>query len=214
LLHPKNSASPSSAQASLALAASQSPQAQEAALTLVDFERSKSLLSNFDGVSSLDSAVTNFGAEFEPPDQGLCVGNGFVVEAVNSAFTIYRRNGSVVTGPFNVNVLFNEGLTEFTSDPRCYFDKATHTWFATILFISADNTEARTDIAINSSGDPTTPWKVYHLEATDDGTSGTPVHVGCPCLGDQPLLGIDRQRIAHSADCRTTVCATGTQLHP
>ncbi len=195
LRHPKNAASPSSAQASLALAAGQSPQAQEAALTLVDFEHSKSILSNFDGVSSLDSAVTNFGAEFEPPDQGLCVGNGFVVEAVNSAFTIYRRNGSVVTGPFNVNVLFNEGLKEFTSDPRCYFDKATHTWFATILFISADNTEARTDIAINSSGDPTTPWMVYHLDATDDGTRGTPVHVGCPCLGDQPLLGIDRQNI-------------------
>jgi hypothetical protein len=96
-------------------------------------------------VSSLDSGVTNFGAEFEPPDQGLCVGNGFVVEPVNSAFTIYRRNGSVVTGPFNVNVLYDEGLTEFTSDPRCYFDKSTNTWFATILFISADNTElART----------------------------------------------------------------------
>jgi hypothetical protein len=195
LLHPKNFASASSAQISLALAAGQSRQAQQAALTLVDLERSKSVLSNFDGVSSLDSAVTNFGAEFEPPDQGLCVGNGFVVEPVNSAFTIYRRNGSVVTGPLNVNVLFNEGLTEFTSDPRCYFDKATHTWFAIILFISADNKEARTDIAVNSSGDPTKPWTVYHLEATDDGTSGTPIHVGCPCLGDQPLLGIDRENI-------------------
>lgn len=195
LLHPKNSASLSSAQISLALAAGQSSQAQEAALTLIDSEHSKSILRNFDGVSSLDSAVTNFGAEFEPPDQGLCVGNGFVVEAVNSAFTIYRRNGSVVTGPFNVNVLFNEGLTEFTSDPRCYFDTATHTWFAIILFISGDATEARTDIAVNSSGDPTRPWTVYHLEATDDGTSGTPVHVGCPCFGDQPLLGIDRKNI-------------------
>jgi hypothetical protein len=195
LLHPKNSTSPSSAQSSLALAAGHSSQAQEAALTLIDSEHSKGILRNFDGVSSLDSGVTNFGAEFEPPDQGLCVGNGFVVEPVNSAFTIYRRNGSVVTGPFNVNVLFNEGLTEFTSDPRCYFDTATHTWFAIILFISADNTEARTDIAVNSSGDPTKPWAVYHLEATDDGTSGTPVHVGCPCFGDQPLLGIDSENI-------------------
>lgn len=146
-------------------------------------------------MSSLDSAITNFGAEFEPPDQGLCVGNGFVVEPVNSAFTIYRRNGSVVTGPLNVNVLFNEGLLEFTTDPRCYFDAPTHTWFATILFISADNTEARTDIAVNSSGDPTTPWSVYHLDATDDGTHGTPIHAGCPCFGDQPLIGIDRENI-------------------
>jgi hypothetical protein len=195
LLHPKNSASPSSAQITRALAAGQSSQAQQAAPILMDSEHSNRILHNFDGVSSLDSAVTNFGLEFEPPDQGLCVGNGFVVEPVNSAFTIYRRNGSVVAGPLNVNVLFSEGLTEFTSDPRCYFDKPTHTWFAIILFISADNTEARTDIAVNSSGDPTTPWTVYHLEATDDGTGGTPAHTGCPCFGDQPLLGIDSENI-------------------
>jgi hypothetical protein len=156
------------------------------------------LLQNFNGVSSLDSEVTNFGAEFEPPDQGLCVGNGFVVEPVNSAFTIYRTDGSVALGPFNVNVLFDEGLTQFTSDPRCYFDKSTNTWVAIILFIGTDSSgnfinEARTDIAVNQSGDPTRPWTVYHLEANDDGTGGMPSHTGCPCLGDQPLLGIDQE---------------------
>ena len=196
LLHPKNFASPSSVQIRPSLLSL----AQQAAPTPLFSEHSNSILHNFDGVSSLDSAVTNFGAEFEPPDQGLCVGNGFVVEPVNSAFSIYRRNGSLVAGPFNVNELFNEGPAEFTSDPRCYFDKPTHTWFATILFISADATEARTDIAVNSSGDPTTPWTVYHLDATDDGTHGTPVHDGCPCFGDQPLLGIDSQNIYISAN--------------
>jgi hypothetical protein len=145
------------------------------------------LIRKFNGVSSLDSAVTNFGAEFEPPDQGLCVGNGFVLEAVNSAFTIYHQNGSVVAGPFNVNVLFDEGLKQFTSDPRCYFDKSTNTWFAIILFINKPFTGARTDIAVNTSGDPTTPWTVYHINATDQKGPG------CPCLGDQPLLGIDQQ---------------------
>ncbi len=149
------------------------------------------LLEGFNGVSSRDSAVTNFGAEFEPPDQGLCVGNGFVVEPVNSAYTIYRQNGKVVAGPFNVNKLFDEGFRQFTSDPRCYFDKTTHTWFATILFINSTSTGARTDIAVNNSGDPTTPWTVYHLDATDTGQNGTPNHPGCPCFGDQPTLGID-----------------------
>ena len=153
------------------------------------------LLGNFNGVSSLDSEVTNFNAEFEPPDQGLCVGNGFVVEPVNSALTIYRTNGSVVLGPLNVNDLFNEGPTQFTSDPRCYFDKSTNTWIATILFINGTNTESRTDIAINRSGNPTTPWTVYHLDATDDGTNATPVHPSCPCLGDQPLLGLDGDNV-------------------
>ncbi|MGH2495630.1 MAG: hypothetical protein ACRDIV_13105 [Ktedonobacteraceae bacterium] len=143
------------------------------------------LLEGFNGVSSRDSGLTNFGAEFEPPDQGLCVGNGFVVEPVNSAFTIYRNDGKIVAGPFNVNKLFAEGPKQFTSDPRCYFDKTTNTWFATILFINSTNTAARTDIAVNNSGDPTTPWTVYHLDATDNN------HPGCPCFGDQPTLGID-----------------------
>lgn len=166
-------------------------QASAAGLT----RRPGTIVQQFNGVSSLDSEVTNFNAEFEPPDQGLCVGNGFVLEAVNSAFTIYRPNGKEVLGPLNVNVLFDEGLTEFTSDPRCYFDASTHTWVAVILFIRSDNMEARTDIAVNASGDPTTPWTVYHLEASDDGTLGQPSHTGCPCLGDQPLLGIDQQNV-------------------
>jgi hypothetical protein len=166
----------------------------EAGSMLLDATNTE-LLRNFNGVSSRDSAVTNFGGEFEPPDQGLCVGNGFVVEPVNSAFTIYYQNGSVASGPFNVNVLFSEGLRKFTSDPRCYFDIATHTWFAVILFINDNSTAARTDIAVNSSGDPTTPWTVYHVDATDDGTNGTPSHPGCPCLGDQPLFGIDGENI-------------------
>ena len=168
---------------------------QSAGATTSTSNEKGGLLENFNGVSSLDSAVTNFGLEFEPPDQGLCVGKDVVLEPVNSAYTIYRYDGSVVAGPFNVNALFNEGLTEFTSDPRCYFDKSTNTWFAIILFISSDNMHARTDIAVNASGDPTTPWTLYQLDATDDGSNGTPSHPGCPCFGDQPLLGIDGQNL-------------------
>ena len=153
------------------------------------------LLANFNGVSSRDSAVTNFGAEFEPPDQGLCTGNGFVVEMVNSAYTVYKPNGSVVTGPFNVNGPFDEGLTEFTSDPRCMYDAATHTWFATILFINSASTVSRVDLAVNTSGDPTKPWTTYRIDTTDTGGTTGPKHPGCPCLGDQPTLGIDSQNV-------------------
>ncbi|HZS78847.1 MAG TPA: hypothetical protein VFA41_19710 [Ktedonobacteraceae bacterium] len=173
------------------------------------------LLQNFNGVSSLDSEKTNFGAEFEPPDQGLCVGNGFVVEPVNSAYTIYRNNGTVVAGPFNVNKLYAEGFKQFTSDPRCYYDPATHTWFAIILFINSTNTRAHTDIAVNPSGDPTTPWMVYRIDATDDGTNGTPNHPGCPCFGDQPRLGIDQYNLYISTDefSITGPAFNGTQLY-
>ena len=153
------------------------------------------ILENFNGVSSRDSEVVNPGHRYEPPDQGLCVGNGFVVEPVNSALAIYHTDGSLVLGPLNYNVLFNEGRTVYLSDPRCYFDKTTNTWIASILYINGTKTNTRIDIAVNHSSDPTTPWTVYHLEATDDGTNGTPIHSHCPCFGDQPLLGFDNHNV-------------------
>jgi hypothetical protein len=162
------------------------------------------VLANFNGTSSGDSAVTNFNQEFEPPDQGLCVGNGFAVDMVNSAYTIYKSNGAVVSGPFNINGPFGEGLTQFTSDPRCYYDPTTNTWFATILFISGGDfgssfgDTSHLDIAVNSPngptvnghpGDPTNPWIVYQIDTTDAGGNG------CPCFGDQPRIGIDSQNV-------------------
>ena len=117
-----------------------------------------SLLENFNGTSSNDSRKTNFNQQFEPPDQGLCVGNGYVLEPVNSAFRIFRTDGHNLFGPANVNDLFDQGSTQFTSDPRCYYDAATNTWFATILFLSGgenpDGKSSQLDIAVNSSGNP------------------------------------------------------------
>jgi hypothetical protein len=161
---------------------------------------SSSLAANFNGTSSRDSEVTNFGQEFEPPDQGLCVGNGYVVDMVNSAYTVYRPNGNVVTGPFNINGPFDEGLLEFTSDPRCMYDPATNTWFAVVLFINGANTVGRVDLSVNTSGDPTKPWTTYQINTTDNGGSTGPKHPGCPCFGDQPTLGFDSQNVYITTD--------------
>src|SRR4051812_5980882 len=144
---------------------------------------------NFNGVSSRDSAVTNFGAEFEPPDQGLCVGNGFVLESVNSAFRVFRENGRSVAGPTNVNALFGDGFKQFTSDPRCQYDPATHTWFASIVFLNDTFTASRLEIAVRHAADPRGTWTHFKINTTDPGGHH------CPCFGDQPLLGIDAQNI-------------------
>jgi hypothetical protein len=149
---------------------------------------SSTLLRNFNGTSSLDSAKTNYGAQFEPPDQGLCEGNGFVLEAVNSAYTVYTTAGAVVVGPYNVNDLFNEGGYEFTSDPRCFYDATSNRWFTLILFISGGGggTTSHFDVGVSTSGDPSKFFNFYQVDTTD--ATGT----GCPCFGDQPLFGIDQ----------------------
>ena len=152
-----------------------------------------SVLSNFNGTSSNDSRKTNFNQEFEPPDQGLCVGNGYVLEPVNSAYRIFKTNGKTLEGPTNVNDLFDQGSTQFTSDPRCYYDPTTNTWFATILFLSGgeavDGKSSQLDIAVNSSGNPENIWTQYEVDTTNAGGNG------CPCFGDQPTLGMDQDNL-------------------
>jgi hypothetical protein len=149
---------------------------------------------NFNGVSSRDSQFTNYEQTFEPPDQGLCEGNGFVLEAVNSAYRIYQTTGKSLRGPFNVNDLFNVGGKEFTSDPRCWFDSSTQTWFATILFINDSSTAASLLIAVRHNPDPRGLWNEYSIDTTDTGGNG------CPCFGDQPRIGIDQTNLYVSAD--------------
>ena len=145
-------------------------------------------------MSSRDSQVTNFEQTFEPPDQGLCEGNGFVLEPVNSAYRIYRTTGKSLRGPFNINDLFNVGGKEFTSDPRCWFDPRTQTWFATILFINDSSTASSLLIAVRHDSDPRGLWNEYSIDTTD------PTGNGCPCFGDQPRIGIDQTNLYVTAD--------------
>ena len=115
---------------------------------------------------------------------------------VNSAYTVYRPNGSVVTGPYNVNGPFDEGLSEFTSDPRCHYDASTHTWYAfDPVHQRRQHPVSRVDLAVNTSGDPTKNWTTYRIDTTDTGGATGPNHAGCPCLGDQPTLGIDASNV-------------------
>lgn len=151
-------------------------------------------LSNFNGTSSRDSEFTNYGLEFEPPDQGLCAANGFVLEQVNSAYRIYRTNGKSIRGPFNINDLYNVGGKEFTSDPRCWYDPATTTWFSVIVFLNDTGTVGTELIAVRHAKDPLGLWNEYTIDSTDPGGRG------CPCFGDQPRIGMDQQNLYITAD--------------
>jgi hypothetical protein len=170
------------------------PSAPTSAAAAAAATTTNSALVNFNGVSSRDSQFTNFELTFEPPDQGLCKGNGFVLEAVNSAYRIYNTAGKSLRGPFNINDLFNVGGKEFTSDPRCWFDPSTQTWFATILFLNDTSTAGSLLIAVRHSPSPIGLWNEYSIDTTD------PTGNGCPCFGDQPRIGIDQTNLYVTAD--------------
>ncbi len=151
----------------------------------------------FPGLNSVDTGNVNKFV-LEPPDQGLAVGNGFVFEAINDVFAIYDTSGVLISGPVSANKFFKlapaiQGNTAGPSltDPRAYFDHQLQRWFVTMLEF-APNGRSYLLLAVSSSADPFSSFYIYSIDATNDGTHGTPAHPGCPCFPDQPLIGADR----------------------
>ncbi len=152
------------------------------------------LLRNFDGVNAIEDLNAN-GYPSEPADEGLGVGNGYVFNIVNSTGAIYRTNGTVVVQPFDYNIFYAEPLSAFLSDPRTYYDKATNTWFSTILEADIANaSESHIDLAVNASGNPTRPWTIYRIDTTNAGAKGVS-DANCPCFADYPIFGIDQYNV-------------------
>ncbi len=161
----------------------------------------------FNGLSHVDSRTASNGNQFslEPPDQGLCVGNGFEIETINDVLAVYNGSGKIVAGPIALNAFLGYApaidRTTITfgpdvTDPRCYYDADTQRWYHTDLTLEQDPvTGALTgathvDIAVSQTSDPTGAWTIFHLDTTN-GDGSLKNHPGCPCLGDQPLLGFD-----------------------
>ena len=172
----------------------------------------------FNGLSHADQRTAGTGnyvnSQFslEPPDQGLCVGNGFVVEPINDAFAVYNHRGKALTGVTALNQFYNRAPAinritgvagDFLSDPKCYYDSVGRRFIQTILEVDAPGNfngvapfnRTHVLIAVSKTSDPTGTWNLFSLDASDDGLNGTPAHTGCPCLPDQPLLGANRDGV-------------------
>jgi hypothetical protein len=178
---------------------------------------SQGAATGFNGLSHADQRLAGTGQyvntqfSLEPPDQGLCVGNGFVLESVNDAFAVYSESGTKLTGTNALNQFYKRSPAinrvtgvagNFLSDPKCYFDPVGHRFIQTVLELDTppSNTfpffsRGAVLIAVSQTSDPTGRWNLYSMDTSDDGLNGTPVHTQCPCLGDQPLLGANRDGV-------------------
>ena len=165
----------------------------------------------FNAISHRDQRRADNGNAFslEPPDQALCVGNGVVLESVNLAVRAFSTTGVPLTATQSLNTFFGlapaimrppnpRSFGTFLSDPKCYFDAGQNRWYLTVLGIDRDpptgafTGKTEVFIAVSQTATPVAGgWFIYKLDTTDDGTGGTPSHNGCPCLGDQPLIGAD-----------------------
>ncbi len=165
----------------------------------------------FEGVSHQDSRLADGGNQFsgEPADQGVCVGNGYLLETVNSALRVFRSStGEPVSPVLSLNEFYslppaiNRTTGEygpFTFDVSCHFDPDSNRWFHLAVDLDQDpetgdyTGKNYLDLAVSTSGDPTGSWHVYRIPGMNDGTEGTPDHdcPGGPCFADFPHIGVD-----------------------
>jgi hypothetical protein len=119
----------------------------------------------FEGLNHYQQRYSRGGNQFsvEPPDQGMCVGNGQVVEAVNDVFNVYSTSTGQSLLPDNTatNVVANfprnvdhavdlnsfygyppainrsTGVRgEFVTDPSCIYDAQTQRFFVVVLTLN------------------------------------------------------------------------------
>jgi len=116
----------------------------------------------FEGLNHYQQRYSRGGNQFsiEPPDQGMCVGNGYVVEAVNDVVNVYSaatgasvlpdNTATNIVGGFPRNVNHAVDLNSFygyapainrttgirgpeLTDPSCLYDAATQRFFVAVL---------------------------------------------------------------------------------
>jgi hypothetical protein len=172
---------------------------------------------SFRGFSGLDQllqaiAPTGFpngdNGQLEPPDQGLAVGNGFILETVNNAIAIFDTQGnlfgfesmSAFFGLLPTFMVQNDQAVPpfgpFLSDPRAYYDSVNGHFFVTELEIAKDpntgnfGSTSQILIAVSQTNNPLGGWDVFSMDISNDGDAR---FGGCPtgCFGDQPLIGAD-----------------------
>jgi hypothetical protein len=186
------------------------------------------LVLSFNGLNHRDQRLANGGNQFslEPPDQALCVGNGFTVEATNSVIRVFSSaSGAALTGVQDLNTFFGypaainratfpapNSIGPNVIDPVCHYDPDNNRFMVAIttLFVDANgdfNGNNTIDLAVSNTGNPTGAWTIYHVPAQNDGTDGTPNH-GCttdgstpgPCFQDYPHIGADRYGVYVTAN--------------
>jgi hypothetical protein len=171
---------------------------------------------SFNGLNFRQQRFANGGNQFsvEPPDQGLCVGNGFVLESVNDVLRVFDGSGNPLSGVVDLNTFYGYAPAidrahgnvrgPFVTDPTCYYDPDVQRWFHVVLTLEVNPRNGaflgpnHLDLAVSTSPSPLGTWQIYRLPVQDDGTQGTPNH-GCsgpggrtgPCIGDYPHVGAD-----------------------
>eukprot|EP00798_Chlamydomonas_sp_ICE-L_P022883 gene22883-30058_t len=158
------------------------------------------LLYAAEGLNSVDQLLADNGNQLftEPPDQALCVGNGFIVEGVNSAMRVRSAaTGDAITGTVSLNRFFGYPseidretnlMGPLAQNPHCLYDAGTGKFFFSAVIDDGTN---RLELAVSKTSDPTGEWWIYRIPHQNDGSEGTPNHNNGPAFGNSHQIGHD-----------------------
>jgi hypothetical protein len=177
----------------------------------------------FEGLNFYQQRYARGGNQFsvEPPDQGMCAGNGYVLEAVNDVLNVYNTSGqsvlpdntatNIVSGfPRNVNHAID--LNSFygyapainrstgvrgpeLTDPSCLYDSSTQRWFVVVLTLNTNPNGSLTHVnhLDIAVSQTSNPAGGWNIYKVDVTNDGSNPDSSnaCPCLGDYPHIGAD-----------------------
>jgi hypothetical protein len=178
---------------------------------------------SFEGLNHYQQRYSRGGNQFsiEPPDQGLCVGNGYVVEATNDVINIYNTAGTSVlpdntatniVGGFPRNVNHAVDLNSFygyppainrstgvdgpeLTDPSCLYDAATGRFFVVVLTLdrNPNNSLNHVNHLDLAVSQTSNPTGSWNIYKlyVTNDGSNPSPSNACPCLGDYPHIGAD-----------------------
>lgn len=181
-------------------AAKGAPASQPGPATRALITRNVSGEFGFSALNGVGQADTTGGLDLEPPDQGLCVGGGYVMEFINNALAIYDEHGDQLVSPVGSPAAFLQPTSDFFSDPRCYYDASTKRWFYQEFIVGTVSSSGGVTIpstefeAVSNTPDPTGTYTIWSWDTTDASTAG------CPCFGDYDNLGADANGIYVATD--------------
>jgi len=159
----------------------------------------------FQALTHTDSRFANNGNQFsgEPPDQALCVGNGFTFEMVNQVVTVYSGIGAQLVPEATINEFYGlapnitrtdpPSFGPFVFDPVCLYDAQLQRWFVVNTALEQDPVTGeftgvtRLYIAVSATSDPTGIFASYTINTT----RGDATDRNCPCFDDFPHIGAD-----------------------
>jgi hypothetical protein len=160
------------------------------------------------GLNAVDSGSlnTNPNGDIEPPDQGMCAGNGYVVQA-NNIGEILPFNTSLQrqSAPISLDTIMGLSSRAWSSagDPSCEYDSDNggHWFFTEIVSASPESSggaftgcfaatanSCYEGIAVSQGSSPFGPYYVYYLHADYN-----PAEPGYPyLLNDFAKIGVTR----------------------